>query len=100
MDVRIGFPGDKMAAESNEEINQPQFSTSVGLLLKGLEYYEEKQEEMRISQPEEVQVSDEVTGDQEVDKKVKKKGKILENLKKHLEVIFEEGTDVKMDENS
>ena len=44
MDVRIGFPGEKMVAETPDQINQPMFSTSVGLLLKGLEYYEEKQE--------------------------------------------------------
>ena len=53
MDVRIGFPGEKMAADSSDEINQPMFSTSVGLLLKGLEYYKEKQEEMVIKESEE-----------------------------------------------
>jgi len=98
MDVRIGFPGDKMATDTREEINQPMFSTSVGLLLKGLEYYEEKQEEMTIREPEEVEVSEEASMEQDEEKKVKKgikKGKILENLKNHLSDIFDE-SDVKM----
>ena len=96
MDVRIGFPGDKMAADSIPEINQPMFSTSVGLLLKGLEYYEEKQEEMVIKSA--VEVEDQVVPVQEEEKKVKKslrKGKILESLKNTLSDIFDE-TDVKM----
>ena len=96
MDVRIGFPGDKMAADSIQEINQPMFSTSVGLLLKGLEYYEEKEEEMVIKS--DVEVEDQFVPVQEEEKKVKKslrKGKILESLKNTLSDIFDE-TDVKM----
>ncbi len=101
MDVRIGFPGDKMAADSIEEINQPMFSTSVGLLLKGLDYYEDKQEEMVIRETA-VEVENQVEPKQEPveeeEKKVKKsmrKGKILESLKNTLSDIFDE-TDVKM----
>ena len=102
MDVRIGFPGDKMAADSIEEINQPMFSTSVGLLLKGLDYYEERQEEMVIKETA-VEVDDQAEPMlepevQEEEKKVKKSmrtGKILESLKNTLSDIFDE-TDVKM----
>ncbi len=94
MDVRIGFPGEKMAADSSDEINQPMFSTSVGLLLKGLEYYEEKQEEMVISNQEEFE--EQVPLEEEKkERKGIKKGKILENLKNTLSDIFDE-TDVKM----
>jgi cell division protein FtsA len=35
LDVRIGYPVEQLAAESIEEVNQPMYSTSVGLLLKG-----------------------------------------------------------------
>jgi len=102
MDVRIGFPGDKMAADSIEEINQPMFSTSVGLLLKGLDYYEERQEEMVIRDAA-AEVKEQVEPVQEMikqegEKKVKKSmrtGKILESLKNTLSDIFDE-TDVKM----
>ena len=97
MDVRIGFPGEKMAADSSDAINQPMFSTSVGLLLKGLEYYDEQQEEMQIKEPEE-EAAAEPAGDLHEEKRAKKgvkKGKILENLKNTLSDIFDE-TDVKM----
>ncbi len=94
LDVRIGFPGEKMAADSSDEINQPMFSTSVGLLLKGLEYYEEKQEEMVISNQKEFE--EQVPLEEEKkERKGIKKGKILENLKNTLSDIFDE-TDVKM----
>jgi len=97
MDVRIGFPGEMMAADSSEEINQPMYSTSVGLLLKGLEYYEEKQEEMKVNQPVEdtEQKTAEETGEQKKAGKGMRKVKILENLKNTLSDIFDEA-DVKM----
>jgi cell division protein FtsA len=37
LDVRIGYPGEYLAGNVNEEINKPQYATSVGLLLKGWE---------------------------------------------------------------
>lgn len=95
MDVRIGFPGDKMAADSSDEINQPMFSTSVGLLLKGLEYYEENKEQMVIPEPEEMEDQIPENGDERKAKKGTKTGKIFENLKNTLSDIFDE-TDVKM----
>ncbi len=35
LDARIGYPVEQLATESIEEVNQPMYSTSVGLLLKG-----------------------------------------------------------------
>lgn len=98
MDVRIGFPGEKMAADTPDEINQPMFSTSVGLLLKGLEYYDERNEEMVVEEHEEIE-TDEANGEQ-VDEKRSKKGRkkgkmIIDNLKNTLSDIFDEN-DVKM----
>ncbi len=37
MDVRIGYPGEHLAGES-ENINEPCYSTGVGLLMKGFEH--------------------------------------------------------------
>jgi cell division protein FtsA len=37
LDVRIGYPGEYLAGNVNEEINKQQYATSVGLLLKGWE---------------------------------------------------------------
>ena len=39
MDVRIGQPNEHLTADSGEEINHPLYSTAVGLILKGFEYY-------------------------------------------------------------
>ncbi|HPG72868.1 MAG TPA: cell division protein FtsA [Bacteroidales bacterium] len=36
-DVRIGYPNEYLSSELVEEINQPQFATSVGLIMRGLE---------------------------------------------------------------
>jgi len=97
MDVRLGFPGEKLAADTPDHINQPMFSTSVGLLLKGLEFYQEKKEEMKVKEPVEAEESE--TPEEEVEQKKSRKGmkggKILENLKNTLSDIFDE-TDVKM----
>ena len=101
MDVRIGFPGERMVADTAEEINQPMYSTSVGLLLKGLEYYEEMNEEMVIKKENfepAAESSDNLvseTGGQNNSRKGLKKGKIFENLKNTLHDIFDE-SDVKM----
>ncbi len=40
MDVRIGFPNEHLAGSSRDEINQPMFATSVGLIMRGLDYLE------------------------------------------------------------
>ncbi len=37
MDVRIGYPGEHLAGDA-ESINEPCYSTGVGLLMKGFEY--------------------------------------------------------------
>ncbi len=95
MDVRIGFPGDKLASDVRDEINQPMFSTSVGLLLKGLEYYEEKQEELLVEKKEEVVVNEEAAEEMKKERRGIRTGKILENLKNTLSDIFDE-SDVKM----
>ena len=105
MDVRIGFPSEQLAAETAEEINQPMYATSIGLLLKGLEYYTEMGEEMLLANAKE-DAGEEVSAETEEqaefgaddEKRIKKglkKGKIFENLKNTLHDIFDE-SDVKM----
>jgi cell division ATPase FtsA len=37
MDVRIGYPNERLGNDSTGEVNDPMYSTSVGLLLKGHE---------------------------------------------------------------
>ncbi len=99
LDVRIGYPNECLAADTPEEINQPMYSTSIGLLLKGLEIYEMNKEELEVDklepaseiEPEEV----EDLGKKKKNKERFKGGKFLESLKNSLSDIFDE-SDVKM----
>jgi cell division protein FtsA len=97
MDVRIGYPGECLAADTPEEINQPMYSTSIGLLLKGIEIYEENQESLKVSSLD--QESEEPVQVEDLGKKKMKDrfrgGRLLEGLKNTLSDIFDE-TDVKM----
>ncbi|HDR68092.1 MAG TPA: cell division protein FtsA [Bacteroidaceae bacterium] len=99
LDVRIGYPTEMLAADTPEEINQPIYSTSIGLLLKGLEYYREtKDEPLMDREKEEVGEVFEEAHKQDIrknNKKIFKGGRILENLKNTLSDIFDEN-DVKM----
>ncbi|MFO7574027.1 MAG: cell division protein FtsA [Bacteroidales bacterium] len=45
MDVRIGYPNEHLHGEARNEINQPMFATSVGLIMKGFEYLENHHED-------------------------------------------------------
>lgn len=38
MDVRIGLPNEHLAGAARDEINQPMYATSVGLVMKGFDY--------------------------------------------------------------
>jgi cell division protein FtsA len=38
MDVRIGLPNEHLAGTAKNEINQPMYATSVGLIMRGFEY--------------------------------------------------------------
>jgi cell division protein FtsA len=41
MDVRIGYPNEHLHGEARNEVNQPMFATSVGLIMRGLDYIED-----------------------------------------------------------
>jgi cell division protein FtsA len=45
MDVRIGYPSEFIASDTLDEYNQPMYSTSIGLLLKGYEILESRASE-------------------------------------------------------
>jgi len=40
MDVRIGLPNEHLAGTGRNEINQPMYATSVGLIMRGFEHLE------------------------------------------------------------
>jgi cell division protein FtsA len=40
MDVRMGYPNEHLAGPGRNEINQPMYATSVGLIMRGFDYLE------------------------------------------------------------
>ena len=84
LDVRIGYPVEQLATESIEEVNQPMYSTSVGLLLKGYENSRKpglEEPEEKIGETAEVQKEEEAG---------KPKMSLFNNLKDRINDIFEE----------
>jgi cell division protein FtsA len=57
MDVRIGLPNVHLTGKAREEINQPMYATSVGLILKGLEYLEENKTKLRFGEKKQEQAA-------------------------------------------
>ena len=98
MDVRIGYPTERLASEKNVEVNQPMYATSIGLLLKGAEFLREKNETISVSKPvaavtpEPIVKSDEVQEAETVsrDKKAFGKTKIFDNIRAAITDIFDE----------
>ncbi len=48
MDARIGLPTEHLASVKVDQLKHPMFSTGVGLILKGIEDYEEKEREQSV----------------------------------------------------
>lgn len=84
LDVRIGYPSEHLAGETPEEINQPMYSTSIGLLLKGEEILSNKKEG-------DLEIEEEPV-DREEPKysKPRQRSGIFDSIKKTITDIFEE----------
>ena len=97
MDVRIGFPSECLAADTPDEVNQPMYSTSIGLLQKGMEVYLESKEHATVEtlEGEEEEEAGDLHEERKPGKSRLRRGKILENLKNTLSDIFDE-SDVNM----
>jgi len=91
MDVRLGYPSELLASESIDDVNNPMFSTSVGLILKGWEFIEqnkEKFEEKERQKKQEPEFEEEQEEEQQ-QPEANKKG-FLNKLKQAFNDIFEE----------
>jgi len=60
LDVRLGFPNEYLTSDVNKEINQPMFSTSIGLILKGYEQIETIKRKEEFSAREDKDDNDEI----------------------------------------
>lgn len=89
MDVRLGYPNEKLTKESNEEANQPMYSTSVGLLLKGYEFLQENNEDTAIEEgiPEEEIIK---KSRENFKSKIRPRGKLIDSLKSAITDIFDD----------
>ncbi|MBN2214582.1 MAG: cell division protein FtsA [Bacteroidales bacterium] len=85
LDVRIGYPNEHLSSETPEEINQPMYSTSIGLLLKGDEILHNNNKKADIETEEEPVASEEPK-----DLKSRQRSGIFDSIKKTITDIFEE----------
>ena len=101
MDVRVGFPVEKLASNVSEDIAQPMYSTSIGLLLKGLEVLEKEggaAVEEKTSENAEAPLNERKEGfiefdtiKEENEKKEKQtSGKIINKVMNSISQLFEE----------
>jgi len=117
MDVRLGLPNVHLTGKARDEINQPMYATSVGLIMKGLEFLEEsgktlrfgdRKQEPAAQQPqmnrhfreEKAEVVAEVTVPEEHEEPAPERGSL--NFGKKLKKIWEdiiEATDERLDDN-
>lgn len=87
MDVRTGYPNERLVSDTSDDINQPMYSTSIGLLLKGNEYLKEKPD----NNIEAEAIPEEIENTEKVKEKNPLPGKkIINSLKKAFVEIFEE----------
>ncbi len=88
--VRVGYPAEKLAKDLNEEVNEPMYSTSVGLLLKGAEYLKEHNEVTGLENDEVVEEGKKENAEKLEKEKNKFKGKLFDSIRKTMSDIFEE----------
>jgi len=90
LDVRIGFPNEFLASKSLDEINHPMYSTSIGLLIKGMEMTNyAKKPNAPVSEEKET-IVDEVEEQEETESSKVSSAKFMDNIKKGFMNIFEE----------
>jgi len=89
LDVRLGLPNEHLSGEISEEVNQPMYATSVGLLLKGFQADVTAEKSAKASE-EKVRKDEPETEEESIKQKIKNKPGIIESLKKTITDIFEE----------
>ena len=102
MDVRIGYPNEHLAGTGRNEINQPMYATSVGLIIRGFEHLETykksfnagtKDDFVRVRKPVvekvEKEINEEILDDEPEMAPVEEKVPITERIKQMLSKMFE-----------
>jgi cell division protein FtsA len=97
MDVRLGLPNEHLAGVSRNEINQPMYATSVGLIMKGFEYLETYKQHVNIGTMDEfvkpeMKIPDDPESDQDSESDEYKpvtKTSLAEKIKLAMQKMFE-----------
>lgn len=98
MDVRIGIPNEHLSGNARNEINQPMYATSVGLIMKGFEYLETYKKEFKAGdtseyvKPKQIVAEPEAIREEEVTREViqeEEKMPITEKIKIMFSKIFD-----------
>ena len=87
-DVRIGVPSEHVTGEMEEDMNQPMFATSVGLIIKGYESLDRKKKKEEVRDVLQEETVEELVEEGE-EKSGNKRG-IFDSLKTKINKIFEE----------
>jgi len=92
LDVRVGYPKKFISSDGLLQINQPMFSTSVGLLLKGFEYSEMLKE--KLAKPNQKTGESNENENEEKDDnqgtEIQKENKFFDKFKKSISGLFDE----------
>jgi len=97
MDVRIGLPNEHLAGSGKNEINQPMYATSVGLIMRGFEYLETYKKSFNAGKKEEfvrpktviIEKEEEVTVDGPEMDREEERTPLTEKIKIMLSKMFE-----------
>ena len=97
MDVRLGLPNEHLSGTGRNEINQPMYATSVGLIMRGFDYLETYKKSFRAglqgefvrSRPEVIEREDVETDDQTANNQQEPRTSITEKIKMMMQKMFE-----------
>lgn len=96
MDVRIGYPNEHLTGPGRNEINQPMYATSVGLIMRGFDYLETYKRPFNaapaddfVEKPAEVYEHAEVADDSQADSVREPKTSLTEKIKIIMQKMFE-----------
>jgi len=88
LDVRVGYPSEKLTAETSEKVNHPMYATSVGLVIKGFEYLEQQKSNV-VEEKIEENKEEENNKKDDLDKPINSNG-FLKKFKRAFTELFEE----------
>lgn len=96
MDVRVGYPNEHLAGPGRDEINQPMFATSVGLIMRGFDYLDTYRKSFNaapvndfVEKPADINEPSTVPDDNHDDNPGEPKTSLTEKIKMMMQKIFD-----------